>query len=419
MNLTIINRNDIKDYTINIVLFSLTYIIINFKITKKEVRYLLIKNVKIIFTDSIIPGSIIIQGGKIDKIFLNHCPKYEYETIDGDNMYLSPGFIDIHIHGAHGHDTMDGTEKSLIEISKIVLKHGVTSFLPTTMTCSIEDTKNALKNIHKVMEDKLSLNNILGAHLEGPFISKHKIGAQNPNFLLEASIDNFKEITGEYENIVKIVTLAPEINGAINLIKYLSSKNIVASVGHTNANYSESINGIKNGISHATHLFNAMTAFNHRDPGAVGAILNSDITAECILDGIHIHYASLEIALKIKSTDNIVLITDAMSACCMKDGKYSLGGQEVIVKGEEARLKNGVLAGSVLTLDKAVRNVKNNLKMPLNEIIKLLTINPAKICKVSSTKGVIKEGYDADIILFDEDINIKHRFINGNKIEDI
>lgn len=380
---------------------------------------MLIKNVRIIFPDSIIAGSVVVQSGKIHKIFLNHCPKYEGETIDGENMYLSPGFIDIHIHGAKGFDTMDGTEESLIEISRSVLKHGVTSFLPTTMTCSKEDIRNALRNIQKVMKDKSSLNNILGAHLEGPFINKNKIGAQNPNFLLEASIDNFKEITGDYEEIVKIVTLAPEIDGALDLIKYLSSKNIVASIGHTNANYSEATQGIENGISHATHLFNAMTGFNHRDPGAVGAILNSNITAECILDGIHIHYASLEIALKIKSTDKIVLITDAMSACCMKDGKYSLGGQEVIVKGEEARLNSGVLAGSVLTLDKAVRNVKNNLNIPLNEIIKLLTINPAKICKVSSTKGIIKEGYDADIILFDEDINIKHTFVNGNKIEDI
>ncbi len=380
---------------------------------------MLIKNVKLIFSDSIIPGSVIIQNEKIYKIFLNHTPKYEGEVLDGENLYLSPGFIDIHIHGACGHDTMDASYEGLIKISETLVKHGVTSFLPTTMTCSVEDIRNALTNVTKVLKDRASHNNILGVHLEGPFINKNKIGAQNPDFLLEPTIENFKKISEGFEDLIKIVTLAPEVYGAIDLVDYLNKQGIVASIGHTNATYEEAMHSIKNGISHATHLFNAMTPFNHRDPGVVGAVLNSHITAECILDGIHIHYASLDLALKIKSSDKIVLITDAMSACCMKDGTYSLGGQEVIVKDSAARLKSGVLAGSVLTLDKAVRNVKNNLNIPLYEIIKLLTINPAKICKTHLNKGLLKEGYDADLILFDEDINIKHVFINGKQKEGI
>lgn len=380
---------------------------------------MLIKNVKIIFPDSISPGSIIIKNNKIYKIFLNYTPEYDGDVFDGENLYLSPGFIDIHIHGALGYDTMDGNLESLKQISKTLLKHGVTSFLPTTMTCSKEEIQNAIKNVSIAMKENSTVNNILGVHLEGPFISKHKIGAQNPNFLLEASIENFKEIVGNYEEIIKIVTLAPEIVGAKDLIKYLNSKNITISIGHTNAKYEEAIEGIKNGISHATHLYNAMTPFTHRDPGVVGAILNSNITAECILDGVHIHYASLDIALKIKSSDKIVLITDAMSACCMKDGEYSLGGQKVIVKNSEARLENGVLAGSVLTIDKAIKNVKNNLNINLNEIIKLVTINPSKVCNLHLSKGLIKENYDADLVLFDENINIKHIFVNGKKIEGI
>lgn len=378
---------------------------------------MLIKNVKIIFPNSIKEGSVLIQGKKIEKIFLgNTVENYSGEVLEGENLYLSPGFIDVHIHGAIGCDTMDGTCESLQEISKTILKHGVTSFLPTTMTCSKEEIRNALKNVKEVMDKNLSENNILGVHLEGPFVSKNKIGAQNPNYLLDPSIENFKDICDDYENIVKLITLAPELEGSKELIKYLVSKNICVSIGHTNATYEEAMDSIKNGVSHATHLFNAMTPLNHRDPGAVGAILNSPITAECILDGIHIHYASLEIALKIKTSDKIVLITDAMSACCMKDGTYSLGGQEVIVKDSAARLKNGVLAGSVLTLDKAVRNIKNNLNIPLEEIIKLLTINPATVCKVNDCKGIIKENYDADLILFDENINIKHAFVMGKKI---
>ncbi len=378
---------------------------------------MLIKNVKIIFPDSIIPGSIIIQNNKIYKIFLNHNPRYDGKTLDGENLYLSPGFIDIHIHGAFGCDTMDATKESIQHISKTILKHGVTSFLPTTMTCSKEEIRAAIKNVYEAMRTNCTDNNILGVHLEGPFISREKIGAQNPNFLLEPSVENFKEIVGDHEDIIKIVTLAPEISGATELIHYLEENNITASIGHSNAKYEETIKAIKHGISHATHLYNGMSSFNHREPGAVCAILNSNITAECILDGIHLHYAALEIALKIKSTNKIVLITDAMSACCMKDGNYSLGGQEVIVKDSAARLKNGTLAGSVLTLDKAVRNIKNHLDLPLQEIIKLLTINPSKVCGTQRTKGIIKENYDADLILFDDDINIKHVFVDGRHKE--
>lgn len=381
---------------------------------------MLIKNIKIVFPDSIVPGSVVIQNDKIYKIFLNHNPRYDGETLDGENLYLSPGFIDIHIHGALGCDTMDATKESLSNISNTILQHGVTSFLPTTMTCSKEDIRKAIQNISEVMKSNSLDNNILGVHLEGPFISKEKIGAQNPNFLLEPSVENFKDIVGDYEEIIKIVTLAPEIDGANELISYLKEKNIVASIGHSNAKYEQTLESIKQGISHATHLYNAMSSFNHREPGAVGAILNSNITAECILDGVHIHYGALDIALKIKSTNKIILITDAMSACCMKDGNYSLGGQDVIVKDSSARLKNGALAGSVLTLDKAVKNVKDNLDIPLYEIIKLLTINPSKVCGTQRTKGIIKENYDADLILFDEDINIKHVFVGGKhkKIQD-
>lgn len=374
---------------------------------------MLIKNVNLILQHSIEKGSLLIENSKIKKIFLNNVTISDNKVLDGDGLYLSPGFIDIHIHGSNGKDTMDGKTDSLVTIGKTLLKHGVTSFLPTTMTCSPTDINNALSAISTAKNNKLTPNNILGTHLEGPFINGNKIGAQNPVFLQNPTVAKFKEICGNFENIIKIVTLAPELQGAKELIDYLKNKNITVSIGHTDATYEETIKSIDDGISHATHLFNAMTPFNHRNPGCTGGVLNSNITAECILDGIHIHYAALEIALKIKSTDNIVLITDAMMACCMKDGKYSLGGQDVFVKNGEARLTSGTLAGSVLTLDKAVRNVKNNLNIPLNELIKLVTLNPAKVIKENHRKGLIAEGYDADLILFDEDINIKTVIVNG------
>ena len=190
----------------------------------------------------------------------------------------------------------------------------------------------------------------------------------------------------------------------------------MCSLGHTTATYEQTIEAIECGACHSTHLYNAMTPLNHRAPGVVGAIFDSDITTETIADGIHISYPALRIAYKQKGTDKVLLMTDAMMACCMPDGEYSLGGQDVIVINGAARLKNGSLAGSVLTLDKAVKNVYKNCTLPLNEVVKMASYNGAKHCKVDDHKGLIKEGYDADLILFDDDINIEKVFISGKEV---
>jgi len=218
------------------------------------------------------------------------------------------------------------------------------------------------------------------------------------------------------ENAVVSITLAPEVDGAKELIKYLSAKGIVCSLGHTAATYEQTMEAIECGACHSTHLYNAMTPLSHRAPGVVGAIFDSTITTETIADGIHISYPSLRIAYKQKGTDNVLLMTDAMMACCMPDGEYLLGGQDVIVTNGAARLKTSSLAGSVLTLDKAVKNVYKNCNLPLNEVVKMATYNGAKHCKVNDHKGLIKEGYDADLILFDDDINIQKVFISGKEV---
>jgi len=372
---------------------------------------MLIKNCKIIYIDKIEEGSILIKSGKIEEI--NPKSFGDEEIIDGNGCYLSPGFIDVHIHGAGGVDTMDGTYDSLNRISKIICEFGTTSFLPTTMTCSKDDIKRALRSIKEAKNRGTEGANVLGVHLEGPFISPNKIGAQNPNFILKPSIDDFEEIVSENVDIVKSITLAPEVEGAYDLIKYLACKKIKISMGHTKATYEEAMEGIKCGSSHTTHLFNAMTGFTHREPGVVGAVFDSEITTETIADGIHIAYPVLRATYKIKTSEKVLLVTDAMMACAMPEGKYSLGGQDVYVKDGAARLKEGSLAGSVLTLDRAVRNVKNNSSLPLYEIVKMVTFNPAKHCKVEDSKGKIEEGFDGDVILFDEDINVKKVIIGG------
>lgn len=375
---------------------------------------MIIKNCNIIYLDRIEKGSVLVENGKIKAI--NPASYNTVEVIDGEGLYLSPGFIDVHIHGAGGYDTMDGTYEAINEISKTIVKHGTTSFTPTTMTVAISDIRKSMEAIKEAKLNGTDGANVLGAHLEGPFISGKAIGAQNPNFLAEPTLENFKAMVGGCEDAVVSITIAPEIPGAKELAKELSRKGIVCSIGHTKATYSEAMEGIKCGFSHATHLFNAMTPFTHREPGVVGAIFDSDITTETISDGIHISYPSLRIAYKQKTTDKVLLVTDAMMACCMPDGMYTLGGQDVVVKEGAARLVSGSLAGSVLTLDKAVYNVYKNVGYPLHEAVKMATYNAAKHCKVDNKKGLIKEGYDADLLLFDDEINIKKVFVGGKEV---
>jgi N-acetylglucosamine-6-phosphate deacetylase len=375
---------------------------------------MLIKNCNIIYLNTIENGSLLIENGKIKEINPVNCS--DENVLDADGLYLSPGFIDVHIHGAGGFDTMDGTSESINTIAKTILKHGTTSFTPTTMTVSTDAIRKSLEVIKKLKEEGSEGAHVLGVHLEGPFVSHKAIGAQNPDYLLTPSIPVYNDMVKDYEDTIVSITLAPEVDGAKELIKYLSNKGVICSLGHTNATYEEVMDAIECGASHSTHLFNAMTPLNHRNPGVVGAIFDSNITTETISDGIHISYPALRIAYKQKGTDNVLLISDAMMACCMPNGEYSLGGQKVIVNNGEARLENGALAGSVLTLDKAVRNVYKNSNLPLNEVIKMATYNGAKHCKVQDHKGLIKEGYDADLILFDDDINIKKVFVLGKEI---
>lgn len=378
---------------------------------------LCIKNGRIINEGKIIEGkNVIIDGSKIVSIS-DHIPEGA-EAIDARGNFVSPGFIDIHIHGAQGCDTMDGKFESTNTISKAIAKHGVTSFLSTTMTVCPDEIKNALKNARYCMDKGLDGANILGVHLEGPFLSKDAKGAHDEKYIMEPGIDSFINLAGDYLSVIKTVTIAPEIKGALDLIKFMTGHGIVATMGHSTATYDQAMSGIANGVSHATHLYNAMRGFNHREPGVVGAIFDSRITTEFIADGIHLHFAAIRIALAVKGYENCALITDAMKACCMEDGKYSLGGLDVYVKDGAARLSNGTLAGSTLTIDRAVRNVVKNTNLNMAEVVYMATVVPARVIKVGSEKGHIKPGYDADITIFDDDVNIK-QVIVGGKVLDI
>ena len=372
---------------------------------------MLLKNCNIIFLDKIEKGSLLIENGIIKEI--NPSETNDSNSIDCNGLYVSPGFVDVHIHGAGGYDTMDGTFEAINEISKTICKYGTTSFTPTTMTMSANDILKSMTSIKKAKLEGTDGAIVLGAHLEGPFISPSAIGAQNPNFLIAPSFENFKSMTGDAMDSVVSITMAPEVAGAKELASQLTDMGIRCSIGHTKATYEEAIEGIKCGFCHSTHLFNAMTGVTHREPGVVGATFDSDITTETISDGIHISYPSLRIAYKQKGIDKTLLVTDAMCACGMPDGTYALGGQPVTVKNGAARLENGALAGSVLTLNKAVKNILDNSEYKLYEIIKMASYNGAKFCKVDDKKGQIKENFDADLVIFDENIDVKITIVGG------
>jgi N-acetylglucosamine-6-phosphate deacetylase len=363
-------------------------------------------NAKIITDGKIIEGYNLFFNQKIIRI-TQDLPICE-DIIDAKGAYLSAGFIDIHIHGSSGADVMDGTPEALEIISHSLLQTGTTSFLATTMTVSSDDINKALSNIQRNI-DSVDGAKILGVHLEGPFINPTKYGAQNPKYIQKPNFEMIKE----YIDIIKLITLAPEVEGGKEFIKFLQKEypHIILSIGHSNASYNQSIESFDWGISHATHLFNAMNPLHHREPGIVGAVLgDSSISCEIIADNIHIHPSFYNLIYKLKQ-EQLLLITDAMRAGCMKCGEYSLGGQKVIVKNGEARLVNGTLAGSVLRFNKALRNVYKYSDIELPQLIKMVTEIPAK--KLGVKLGILREDYPADIVIFDKEFNIIQVFIDG------
>ncbi|WP_434304869.1 N-acetylglucosamine-6-phosphate deacetylase [Clostridium botulinum] len=372
-----------------------------------------IVNGKIIVGNEILENKVLLFEKKIIDISdrENVCLSKNDHIIDAKGLYISPGFIDVHIHGSGGKDAMDGEIESIKVISNTIAKRGVTSFLPTTMTMAKEHIYKALDVIEQAMNMDLGGAKVLGAHLEGPFINPKYKGAQKVDFIKNPSFDFIKG----YENVIKIITLAPEKDENFKFLKYIKENtDIVLSIGHSDATYEQAMTAIDNGISRATHTFNAMTPLNHRKPGIIGAIMNTDISCELIADNIHVHKGAVNVLTKIKGKDKIILITDSMRAGCMNNGIWELGGQKVIVKNGSARLEDDTLAGSILTLDNAIKNMKNNIDASLCEIISMVTINPAKDINIYDKKGSIKKGKDADIAIFDKDINISMTIVEGN-----
>ncbi len=336
--------------------------------------------------------------------------------LDFPDLILAPGFIDIHIHGGAGRDAMEADEAALAEIERQLAKHGVTAYLPTTVTASQEKILQALSGLGKLIG---SANNNwgraapLGIHLEGPFISHEKRGVHPPQDLLPPSQEALERFWQASAGTIRMMTIAPELPGAVETIRYARSLGVHSSLGHSNATYQEAQSGISAGADHATHTFNAMRPLDHRDPGILGAVLeNDELTADIIADGIHVHPSVLSLFLRAKGAGRAILITDAISATGMPDGVYSLGGLEVHVSNGRCEYQ-GKLAGSVLTLDRAIRNVMTFAGWQLQQAVKLATLNPAQRLGISDQRGLLASGRRADLVVLTPEGQVARTIIGG------
>ncbi|MBO5411529.1 MAG: N-acetylglucosamine-6-phosphate deacetylase [Clostridia bacterium] len=344
---------------------------------------------------------------KIQKI--SRCADKRAEVIElPENAIVLPGFVDQHIHGAGGADAMDGTLQEISTIANTVVQEGTTTFLATTMTQSPENIKKALSSVKEYRENHPETGAyVAGVHLEGPFIAAAHKGAQPLEYVKNPDAKQFDEYYQASGNSIRIVTLAPETDGADELIAHLKALGVVASIGHTGAKFADIEKAVALGASNVTHTYNAQTGLHHREAGVVGAAMMLDeLNCEMIADTIHVSVPAMRLLVKNKPADKLSLITDAMRAKGMTDGVYDLGGQMVHVKGDEARLADGTLAGSVLRMNRALQNTVEKVGVPFTQAVDYATINPARMLKLDEQIGSIKVGKSADFTVINENYDV-------------
>ncbi|MCQ6558540.1 N-acetylglucosamine-6-phosphate deacetylase [Paenibacillus mendelii] len=384
-----------------------------------------IGNVRIVAEDQWFWGEVDIENGTIAAIRPtdSHAGKQAAENsdvsfVDGEGGWLLPGFIDIHVHGGYGSDFMDATSEAFDVITKYHAANGTTSMLATTVTASHDDIQAVLEATAAYRTQNMPYAELVGVHLEGPFISAKWSGAQNPAFISPPQTDWLKPWAAQWPDLIKMMTLAPERDGALDVIKWLSDNGIVAALGHTDASYDDVVNAVQYGLRHAVHTYNAMTGLHHRKPGTLGAVMTEDtISAEIIADGHHAHPAAVKLLSRTKPADKLIMITDAMSAAGLGDGQYDLGGLDVIVKDGVARLREGdSLAGSTLTMIEAFRFMLKHTDLSVTEVSRCASGNPAKLLGLEEQIGSIAVGKQADLVLTDDSHHIRTTFVKGRAI---
>jgi N-acetylglucosamine-6-phosphate deacetylase len=366
--------------------------------------------------DELRDSVILIEGTKITGLGPRDEVRVPPEAVHyaaGDKIVV-PGFVDIHIHGAGGHDVMEANARALDRITSTVARHGTTSILATTVTAPVEETCHSLQGIaryirsHENPEGGITrlAAEILGIHLEGPFISKARRGVHPSDAIAKPSAEILAQLRKAADGLVKIVTIAPELPGALELIAAAAGDGLVVALGHTDADYDHARAAIAAGVRHAVHFYNAMRPFSHRDPGIIGAVLTEpEVTAEVIADGVHVAGPAIQVLIGTKGFHTVLLASDGTAATGMPDGNYRLGNIEVTVKGGVCRNSEGKLAGSTLTLDRALRFIVD-LGVPLIEAVRMATVLPARRIGLAGKKGIIAIGGDADLVVLNPDLRV-------------
>jgi N-acetylglucosamine-6-phosphate deacetylase len=384
-------------------------------------------NGRIITPNRIIDGGVVlISNGKIIAVSENNIEAPEAIAIDARGKYISPGFIDIHVHGGAGHDFMDNTVEAFLEIAKIHARHGTTAMLPTTLTSSKADLIETLKVYETSERKNLNGSQFIGMHLEGPYLALAQCGAQDPRYIRDPEPEEYKEIIAS-STAIKRWSAAPELQGALEFGNYITSKGILAAIAHTDAVYDEVLTALENGYTLVTHLYSAMSGVTRRNAFRYAGVIESaflidELDVEIIADGIHVPPPLLKLVYKIKGPEKIALITDAMRAAGMPPGESILGslknGLKVIVEDNVAKLPDRTsFAGSVATMDRAVRTMINAADIPLIEAVRMAATTPAAIMKIEN-KGSLVSGKDADVLLFDDNIHISMTIIKGKIVYD-
>jgi N-acetylglucosamine-6-phosphate deacetylase len=370
----------------------------------------------LVVRDEVVEGQVVVEQGVITEV-VEGDPVYT-ATDDYGHALITPGLIDVHVHGIAGADVMDGTSASIDRMAERFARHGVTGFLPTTVSQSLDLTLAAIDSILASMrapdEGRAA---ILGIHLEGPFLNRAFKGMQHEDFLLAPSTEIARRLMDAAAGQVRRFSLAPELPGAESVIDLCVEAGIAVSIAHTGATYEGAVDAIQRGARHVTHCFNAMTGLHHREPGVAGAALTEPaLIAELVADGIHVHPAVMRLLVQAKGRDGVMLVTDSMSAADMPDGAYRFGGHEVQVRNGIARLTDGTLASSTLTMDGAVRTMISACGISLTDAIYMGATTPAAAIGYGNTKGRIAPGYDADLAVFTSSLHPQATWVGGRQV---
>lgn len=360
-------------------------------------------------------GVLIIEDGKIAKLGKSSetiLPK-NYFTYDVSGMMVCPGFVDLLTHGGAGYGFADDSEESTEKVSQYLLEHGSTTVLASLFA---KPEKLLLKDLSRLANfiEQHPKSNIRGIHMEGPYLNKELKGAMNVNYLWEPSLESWDKMWRASKGKIRIMTIAPELPGAVEVMQAAAKEGVVLSIGHSTATYDEVENAIDNGAAHVTHIFNAMQPFHHRNPGVIlGALLRNELKIELIADTLHVHAAVMELLLKLKSASGIILVSDSIRAGGMHEGEYEFADQKIFMKSQKAYLSDGTLAGSTLALNMAVKNMVEAAGAKITEAVRMASLNGVKVLDLDHKKGILAAGKDADIVVINDKYEVNMTILGG------